>query len=55
MPHIDTAMARSLQRGVGSYVLDGLLNPRGSITDDVNGVKTTFSSWDNCMQKSYCK
>lgn len=25
------------------------------ITSDVNGVKTTYSSWDTCMQKSYCK
>jgi hypothetical protein len=54
MPHIRTAMERSLQRGVGSYVLDSLVGPRG-IGDDVNNVKTTFSSWDNCMQKVYCK
>lgn len=54
MPYINTAMERSLQRSVGSYVLDTVLGPRG-ITDEVNGVKTTFSSWDGCMAKTYCK
>ena len=28
---------------------------RQSISSDVNGVKQTFSSWDNCMSKAYCK
>lgn len=26
-----------------------------TIPDRVNGVKETFSSWDNCMLQSYCK
>lgn len=25
------------------------------ISNDVNNVKTTFSSWDSCMSKAYCK
>ncbi|KAI4155604.1 MAG: hypothetical protein LQ340_000897 [Diploschistes diacapsis] len=28
---------------------------RQSIEGDVNGVKSTFSSWDSCMSKDYCK
>ncbi|MCJ1333960.1 hypothetical protein MMC10_010667 [Thelotrema lepadinum] len=28
---------------------------RQSVSSDVDGVKTTFSSWDNCMTKTYCK
>jgi len=30
------------------------LDPR-SITSDFDGFKTTFSSWDTCMAKAYCK
>ena len=25
------------------------------VVDQVTGIKQTFSSWDNCMAKSYCK
>ncbi|KAL9092888.1 MAG: hypothetical protein Q9165_004306 [Trypethelium subeluteriae] len=25
------------------------------VSNDVNGVKQTFSGWDSCMQKAYCK
>jgi len=54
MPHITTAMQWSRRRGVGDIVVDSLLGKR-AITDSVNSVKTTFSSWDNCMKESYCK
>ncbi|CAG8983333.1 hypothetical protein HYALB_00007461 [Hymenoscyphus albidus] len=54
MPHITTAMERSLRRGLGDYFFGSFLGRR-AITDDVNNVKNSFSSWDNCMQASYCK
>lgn len=54
MPRINIAMERSLRRGVGSYVLDSLLRPRGAV-EDIDSVKNTFSSWSNCMAKAYCK
>lgn len=25
------------------------------VASTVDGVKTAFSSWDNCMSKAYCK
>jgi hypothetical protein len=28
---------------------------RDSVGDTVDGVKDTFSSWDKCMDKTYCK
>ncbi|MCJ1473407.1 hypothetical protein MMC13_002058 [Lambiella insularis] len=28
---------------------------RQSLSSDVDGVKNTFSSWDNCMSQAYCK
>ncbi|KAH8586474.1 hypothetical protein B0O99DRAFT_63578 [Bisporella sp. PMI_857] len=54
MPHITTAMHRSMRRSVGDIVVDSLLGKR-QIVDKVNSVKETFSSWDNCMAKTYCK
>lgn len=55
MPHINVAMERSVRRGVASYVVDSLLGPRSDPSTDVNSVKNTFSSWSNCMAKTYCK
>lgn len=49
MPTIDVAMARSIPR----EMLLGL-QQRG-IADQANDVKTSFSSWDNCMKATYCK
>jgi hypothetical protein len=54
MPHITTAMERSMRRSVVDYALGGLLGRR-DIVGEVNSVKNTFSSWDNCMAQSYCK
>ena len=54
MPHITAAMRRSVQRGVNDIVFGSLLGRR-SITGEVDSVKNTFSSWSNCMAKSYCK
>jgi hypothetical protein len=54
MPHITVAMRGSVRRGVGDIFLDSLLGRR-SITGEVSSVKNTFSSWDNCMAKTYCK
>ncbi|KUJ18458.1 uncharacterized protein LY89DRAFT_582374 [Mollisia scopiformis] len=54
MPHIATAMHRSLRRGVGEIILNSLVGKR-TITGEVDSVKNTFSSWDNCMAKGYCK
>jgi len=47
-------MHRSVRRGVGDIFFDSLLGKR-SITGEVSSVKNTFSSWDNCMAKTYCK
>ncbi|KFY99995.1 hypothetical protein V498_00363 [Pseudogymnoascus sp. VKM F-4517 (FW-2822)] len=49
MPTIDVAMARSVPRAM----LLGL-QQRG-LAESANDVKTSFSSWDNCMQATYCK
>ncbi|KAE8443042.1 hypothetical protein EG329_002436 [Mollisiaceae sp. DMI_Dod_QoI] len=54
MPHITTAMHRSLRRGIGDIMLNSLVR-KDTVTGDVNNFKDTFSSWDNCMAKSYCK
>lgn len=54
MPHITASMHRSVRRGASDIVFDNLLGRR-SITGEVDSVKNTFSSWDNCMAKSYCK
>ncbi|KAH7162845.1 hypothetical protein B0J13DRAFT_615457 [Dactylonectria estremocensis] len=65
MPSIDVAMARSL-RGSNWEVLKNLVArsvaaelSRRSVVDDAtdkaSDVATTFSSWDNCMEKAYCK
>ncbi|OBT58270.1 hypothetical protein VE04_01558 [Pseudogymnoascus sp. 24MN13] len=49
MPTIDVAMARSVSR----EMLLGLQNR--DLADSANNVKTSFSSWDNCMKATYCK
>ncbi|KAG9246820.1 hypothetical protein BJ878DRAFT_477946 [Calycina marina] len=54
MPNIEMAMRRSIRRGVGDILVDSLLRKR-TITSSVDSVKNTFSSWDNCMEKTYCK
>ncbi|MCJ1352254.1 MAG: hypothetical protein MMC33_002238 [Icmadophila ericetorum] len=33
----------------------GVLQMRQSLSSDAGGVVNTFSSWDNCMSKAYCK
>jgi hypothetical protein len=56
MPSIETAMRRSVRRGVADIVFDSLLSKRQtSIIGDVSSVKNSFSSWSNCMKATYCK
>ena len=38
--------------GVSLWLRD---NPITSAENSANDVNTTFSSWDHCMQKDYCK
>lgn len=43
---------------VARSVVAGLVKRDGAVDDVKNGVKdakTAFSSWDNCMQASFCK
>lgn len=53
---VDVAMARSLAPGA---LRPGLALARRDLlvdaADRVYNVKTAFSSWDNCMQTSFCK
>ncbi|KAL2271283.1 hypothetical protein VTJ83DRAFT_654 [Remersonia thermophila] len=57
MPAVDVAMARSLRGGVLDLFVASLRPAveRRSLTDQINDVGTAFSSWDNCMQATYCK
>ncbi|KAK3943656.1 hypothetical protein QBC46DRAFT_27725 [Diplogelasinospora grovesii] len=57
MPAIDAAMERSLRDGFVD-LLAASLRPvmgRRDIQGQITDVKTAFSSWDNCMQASFCK
>lgn len=61
MPSIDVAMARSVRGGVLDIVARSLqagLEQRGVISEaqgQISDIKLAFSSWDNCMQATYCK
>lgn len=67
MPHIGAAMERTLmpQRSLIDSALDlvarsvtAAMVKRDAVGDakqQVTDVKTAFSSWDNCMQASFCK
>ena len=50
-----------MRRGVTELVAAAMrpvLEGRGIVADaqnQVDDVKTAFSSWDNCMQAAYCK
>ncbi|CZT47794.1 uncharacterized protein RSE6_08399 [Rhynchosporium secalis] len=55
MPHITTSMQMSVRRSIGELLFDSLLGKRVDIAGKVSGVKDSFSSWDKCMQASYCK
>ena len=62
MPSINVAMERSLRRGFLDLFVQSLrpvLQKReGTISNAINevsDVKQAFSSWDNCMQASFCK
>ncbi|KAH7170730.1 hypothetical protein EDB81DRAFT_753212 [Dactylonectria macrodidyma] len=64
MPSIDVAMARSLRgstwevlKNVVARSIAAELSRRGVVDDATNkadDIATTFSSWDNCMEKAYC-
>ncbi|KAK0618200.1 hypothetical protein B0T17DRAFT_509750 [Bombardia bombarda] len=57
MPAVDVAMRRSL-RGGFLDLLAASLRPalqRRDIQGEITDVKMAFSSWDNCMQATYCK
>lgn len=61
MPAVDVAMARSLRGGVWGSIAESLqssLAPRdtfGGIQDKAGEAVNAFSSWDACMEQSYCK
>ncbi|KAI3401565.1 hypothetical protein diail_10166, partial [Diaporthe ilicicola] len=61
MPSIDVAMARSVRGGVLEIVVRSLqagIERRGVVSDaqgQISDIKLAFSSWDNCMQATYCK
>ncbi|KAI8965922.1 hypothetical protein F5Y11DRAFT_233908 [Daldinia sp. FL1419] len=66
MPHIGIFMERSLQeRSLRDAFVDlfarsavaalGKRQSVDSISGDIRDAKTAFSSWDNCMQASFCK
>lgn len=57
MPAVDVAMERSLRRGFLDLFV-ATLRPaleRRDIMGQITDAKTAFSSWDNCMQASFCK
>ena len=57
MPSIDVAMARSLRGGVWGSITESLnrsMAPRG-LGDKAGEAAHALSSWDNCMQVTYCK
>lgn len=54
MPSIDVAMERSVRRGAFDVLVNGL-QPALENRSVVSDVQTAFSSWDNCMQATYCK
>lgn len=57
MPTVDVVMERSLRRGFGGLMAASLrpVLDRRDITSQFNDVSTAFSSWDNCMNVTYCK
>ncbi|KAK4128706.1 hypothetical protein N657DRAFT_36553 [Parathielavia appendiculata] len=57
MPAVDVAMETSLRRGFLDLFVASLRPAfeRRDIAGTVSDVKTAFSSWDNCMQVTYCK
>lgn len=65
MAPIDVAMARSLHGGMWGTLRDSVVRSvtneiaKRNIIDDthdkVTDVKTAFSSWDNCMNATFCK
>ncbi|KAM7207070.1 hypothetical protein V8F33_000169 [Rhypophila sp. PSN 637] len=61
MPAVDVAMQRSLREGFMELLIASLrpaLTKRmdvASVEGQINDAKTAFSSWDNCMQASFCK
>lgn len=61
MPSIDVAMVRSVRGGVVDILARSVqagLAPRGVISEaqgQLSDIKLAFSSWDNCMQATYCK
>ncbi|KAI2467764.1 hypothetical protein F4781DRAFT_301523 [Annulohypoxylon bovei var. microspora] len=66
MPHIGVLMERSLQERSFKDAFISLLARSAvaaiekrqsvdSIKGDITDAKTAFSSWDNCMQASFCK
>lgn len=52
------AMRRSLREGFVDVLVASLrpaLERRIDLEGQVADVKSAFSSWDNCMQATYCK
>ena len=57
MAPVDVAMQRSLRAGFLDLLTRSMrpVVQRRNLGDQINDVKTAFSSWDNCMQVAYCK
>lgn len=61
MPAVDVAMQRSLRGGFVDLLIASLrpaITKRmdvATVQGQINDAKTAFSSWDNCMQASFCK
>ncbi|KAK5657063.1 hypothetical protein OQA88_3590 [Cercophora sp. LCS_1] len=57
MAGIDTAMRRSLREGFAELMVRSLepVLKRQDLQGQVDNVRNAFSSWDNCMEATYCK
>lgn len=58
MVAVEVAMRRSLREGFVDVLVASLrpaLERRIDLEGQVADVKSAFSSWDNCMQATYCK
>ena len=57
MAAVEAAMKRSLREGFAELLVASLRPAleRRDLQGQVADVKTAFSSWDNCMEVTYCK
>jgi hypothetical protein len=57
MAAVEVAMRRSLREGFVDLLVASLRPAlaRRDLEGQVADVKSAFSSWDNCMEATYCK